>query len=86
MVFEGVHVGPYHGREAIAAAYATRPPDDEVRPITPPRAEGDTLVAEYAWSTDGKRAGQMRLTPQGSLIRSLVVTFDQTLSEDRDIR
>jgi steroid delta-isomerase len=76
MVFEGVPAGPYLGRDAIAAAYAGRPPDDEVRLLTSPQAEGDTLVADYAWSADGKRAGRMRLTPRGSLIRRLVVTFE----------
>jgi steroid Delta-isomerase len=75
MVFEGVPVGPYLGRDAIAAAYAARPPDDEVRLVTLPRLEGETLVADYAWAADGKRAGRMLLTASGSLIQRLVVTF-----------
>jgi steroid Delta-isomerase len=76
MHFEGVPVGPYLGREAIAAAYAERPPDDEVRLLSPPRHDGDTLVADYAWAADGQRAGRMLLTVSGGLIQRLVVTFD----------
>ncbi len=30
LVFEGAPVGPFTGRGAIAAAYAVRPPDDEI--------------------------------------------------------
>ncbi len=30
LVFEGVPAGPFHGKEAIAAAYTSNPPDDEV--------------------------------------------------------
>jgi SnoaL-like domain len=30
LAFEGIPVGPFHGREAIAAAYRAQPPDDEI--------------------------------------------------------
>ena len=30
LAFEGVPVGPFRGKEAIARAYAEQPPDDEV--------------------------------------------------------
>jgi hypothetical protein len=33
LTFEGIPVGPFHGKVAIAAAYATQPPDDEVIPL-----------------------------------------------------
>ena len=49
MRFEGVPVGPFAGREAIAAAYAHQPPDDEVVLLTEPRLEGDTEESDYAW-------------------------------------
>jgi hypothetical protein len=76
MIFEGVLVGPFVGLEAIAAAYASQPPDDEVRLLASPRLEANTLVAEYAWRANGTRAGRMRLTPRGILIQRLVVTFE----------
>lgn len=76
LVFRGVPVGPFRGRDAIGAAYRERPPDDEIR-ISKPRREGDELVMDYAWkATPGVRAGEMRFTvaPDG-LISRLVVTF-----------
>jgi hypothetical protein len=30
LVFEGIPVGPFRGREAIGAAYRSQPPDDEL--------------------------------------------------------
>jgi steroid delta-isomerase len=76
MAFEGVPVGPFVGRDAIAQAYRERPPDDELD-VLDVRRNGDTFVAAYAWRRDpAKRAGELRLTADGSLITRLVVTFD----------
>jgi len=76
MVFEGVPVGPFVGRDAIAAAYERQPPDDEVRLLGTPRTEGGTSAADYAWSVNGVRAGRMLLTERDGLIARLVVTFE----------
>jgi hypothetical protein len=40
----GVSVGPFRGREAIADAYRSRPPDDEIRLLTPPRVENGAIT------------------------------------------
>ena len=75
LVFVGVPVGPFRGREAIAAAYRERPPDDEVR-IKHPRREEEELVVDYAWAGDpATRVGAMRFTLRDGLIARLVVTF-----------
>ena len=76
LVFEGVPVGPFVGREAIADAYRMQPPDDEVRLLGPVREEGGDLVADYAWTLDGTRAGRMLVTPCDGMIARLVVTFE----------
>ena len=76
LVFEGVPVGPFAGRDAIEEAYRTRPPDDEVRLLGPARVEGDALVSDYAWAREGTRAGRMILTPRDGAIARLVVTFE----------
>ena len=76
MVFEGVPVGPFLGRDAIADAYATRPPSDEVRLLGEPLVEGETAESPYAFATDGRRAGRMIVTVNGGLISRLVVTFE----------
>ena len=75
MAFEGVPAGPFRGREAIGAAYAAQPPDDEVVLLAEPEERGGDAVAPYAWSRDGVRAGEMRLTARDRRIVRLVVTF-----------
>ena len=74
--FEGVPVGPFIGRDAIAAAYARQPPDDEVVLLGEPRVEGETEEADYAWESEGTRAGRMILTSREGQIFRLVVTFE----------
>jgi steroid Delta-isomerase len=74
--FEGVQVGPFRGRDEIRAAYESRPPDDEVE-VRNVREEGDRTVADYGWLADGGvRAGELRVTWDGDLIRELVITFE----------
>jgi steroid Delta-isomerase len=74
--FEGVPVGPFQGLDSIRAAYRAQPPDDEID-VAGPFQTGDTVVAAYSWRRDGgRRAGEMRLTIDGSRITRLVVTFD----------
>lgn len=77
LAFEGVPVGPFSGREEIAAAYRERPPDDEVVIFS---AEEDhrVAVARYGWSREpAKQAGRMLVTPRDSKIQKLVVTFEE---------
>jgi len=76
MSFEGVPVGPFAGREAIADAYAARPPDDEVVLLGEPQVEGDVEEADYAWKSEGTHAGRMILTSRDGQITRLVVTFE----------
>ncbi len=76
LVFEGVPVGPFHGRDAISAGYRDRPPDDEIEMLEAAEA-GDEVLARYAWLRDeGRAAGDLRLTRAGDRIARLVVTFD----------
>lgn len=65
MAFEGVPAGPFLGRDAIGAAYAAQPPTDEVVLLGPVGEEEGVTVADYAWDTDGLRAGRMRLRARG---------------------
>jgi steroid Delta-isomerase len=74
--FVGVPVGPFRGREAIAAAYREQPPDDEIEVLDAWQREG-VIVARYAWRREaGRPAGEMWLTRQADRIAGLVVTFD----------
>jgi RimJ/RimL family protein N-acetyltransferase len=73
--FEGVRVGPFVGRAAIAAAYRAQPPDDEIEILRAEERDG-VLVARYAWKREaGREAGELLLTPRDGQIARLVVTF-----------
>jgi hypothetical protein len=74
--FAGVPVGPFHGRDAIAAAYAAQPPTDTMA-VLDVRVEDDgTIVEPFSWASDGgARSGEMRLVVEAERIRGLVVAF-----------
>ncbi|HWJ32634.1 MAG TPA: EamA family transporter [Gaiellaceae bacterium] len=77
MEFRGVPVGPFVGRDAIAAAYRDQPPDDELRVLEQRRVDG-VIHARYAWLAEPDvAAGEMFLTPADGRIAKLVVTFDR---------
>jgi len=73
LTFDGVPVGPFQGREAIAAAYRGQPPDDEIDVLEAWERE-DLITALYGWRRDGEAAGEMWLTREGDRIAKLVVT------------
>ncbi|HSC72771.1 MAG TPA: EamA family transporter, partial [Gaiellaceae bacterium] len=80
MEFRGVPVGPFVGRDAIAAAYREQPPDDELRLLEQRRVDG-RIEARYAWRAEPQvAAGELILTPDDGGIRKLVVTFDRGVS------
>lgn len=82
MEFRGVPVGPFVGREAIAAAYREQPPDDELRVLEQRQSDG-RIEARYAWLAEPEvAAGEMFLTPEDGAIRKLVVTFDRGVTWD----
>ena len=68
--FIGIPVGPVVGREAIAAAYAAQPPDDEIVLL-----DGGPV---YAWARDpAVRAGELRLVERDSRIRKITVVYER---------
>jgi steroid delta-isomerase len=73
MTFVGPPVGPYQGRDAIAAAYAANPPTDTMD-IVAVHHDGDTEVIAFRWTHGG--TGSMRIRRQDNLISALTVVFD----------
>jgi steroid delta-isomerase len=70
LVFEGIPIGPFIGRRAIAAAYDAQPPDDEIELL-----DDD---GSYAWARDPDiPAGRMLLTERDGQIARLVVDYDR---------
>jgi hypothetical protein len=67
--FVGIPVGPFHGRQAIAAAYAAQPPDDEIVLL-----DGDA----YAWAREpATRAGEIRLEERDGAIARICVRYER---------
>ena len=76
MLFEGIPVGPFLGRDAIAEAYVQQPPSDEIRLLGVPLVEADSVESAYAWAREGRRAGRLIAIVDDGLISRLVVTFE----------
>ena len=75
LVFENIPVGPFTGRDAIAAAYASQTPDDEIV-LLESREEDGLLVASYAWASESQdHAGDMVITPNADRIARLMVVY-----------
>jgi cysteine desulfurase/selenocysteine lyase len=75
LVFEGIPVGPFDGREAIAAAYREQSPDDEIDVVSVDEPDAGTVVGRYAWRRDGA-TGTMTLRHSGGEITGLTVAFN----------
>jgi steroid Delta-isomerase len=76
LIFEGVPVGPFRGREAIAAAYRMQPPDDEIELLEVAQDDAGPVVASYAWRRrPGVPAGVLVLLPREGRIARLVIHY-----------
>ncbi|HEX6682733.1 MAG TPA: nuclear transport factor 2 family protein [Candidatus Limnocylindrales bacterium] len=73
MSFDGVPVGPYKGREAIAEAYATRPPTDTMTVWSIEEAGPDTADVRFDWDAGG--GGSMRVKWREGLVAALTIAF-----------
>jgi hypothetical protein len=73
--FINAPVGPFHGREAIAVAYASQPPDDTmaIRSVHPLGA--DTARVRFAWDRGG--SGTMTACWRDGQVAELVIEFDR---------
>jgi len=72
MRFVGVPAGPFAGRDAIAAGYASQPPSDTLT-ISRAVTSGNVDELWFAWDHGG--TGTMTLSWSGDLIAELTVTF-----------
>jgi steroid Delta-isomerase len=73
MRFVGVPVGPFTGREVIAAGYASQPPSDTLT-VSRCVSSGDVDELWFAWDSSG--TGTMILRWSGDLIAELTVSFN----------
>src|ERR1700722_472324 len=72
MRFVGVPAGPFTGREAIAAGYASQPPSDTLT-VSRVVSCGDVDELWFAWDKGG--TGIMTLRWSAHLVAELTVTF-----------
>jgi steroid Delta-isomerase len=76
LVFEGIPVGPFRGRAAIAAAYELQPPDDEIELLQVDQDSEGRVVASYAWrKRPGVPAGALVLLARGQRIARLEIHY-----------
>jgi len=66
--FTGIPVGPFHGRDAVAEAYRTMPPDDEIVLL-----DGGP---RYAWAkAPDVPAGELHLDERDGKVARLLVVY-----------
>jgi hypothetical protein len=83
MWFEGIPVGPFHGRDAIAAAYRAQPPDGRIELLDASEPTPREVVADYAWvDQPATPNGQLRLTHHGGRITRLVIRYGPPTATD----
>src|SRR6476469_1736606 len=75
LTFRGLVIGPFHGRDAIAAAYREMPPDDEIDVLSVDEPDDATVVARYAWKAS-RATGTMTMSHNGEAISGLTLAFD----------
>jgi steroid Delta-isomerase len=76
LVFEGIPVGPFAGRAAIAEAYRTNPPDDEIDLLVVEDDPAGGAAAVYAWSRrPGVPAGALHLDCRDGRIARILVRY-----------
>jgi hypothetical protein len=75
MDFHGPPVGPLTGRDQIAAAYQSSPPDDTLELTAAPEVAGDEETVPFRWQRGGT-TGVLRAQTDGTRLTRLVVAFD----------
>jgi steroid Delta-isomerase len=79
--FTGIRAGPFDGRAAIAAAYATAPPRQimRLREVIP--AGPGTVRVQYTWASGA--SGEMLITWREGQVTAVVITMHKGRA-DRD--
>jgi len=71
--FVGIPLGPFRGRAAIAEAYRTQPPDDEIVVL---EDRGDSAVDAWARNPE-RRAGELHLQERDGAIVRLRILYER---------
>lgn len=74
MTFDGVPVGPFKGREKIAAAYAAQPPTDTMTIWSIEEVAPETALARFDWDNGG--SGSMQVRWRDGEVADLTISFE----------
>ncbi len=74
MTFDGVPVGPFKGRDKIAAAYAGQPPTDTMSVWSVEEVDAETALARFDWDNGG--SGSMQVRWRDGEVDNLTISFD----------
>ena len=74
MAFTNMPVGPFHGRDQIAVAYAEQPPTDTMTLEAVETLDQDTARAHFMWDASGDD-GLMLLRWRDGMVSAIEVTF-----------
>jgi SnoaL-like protein len=73
--FIGLPLGPFHGRQAIARAYAERPPSSTLR-VVESSLDGDVGRARFVWTDAPDTGGHFVIRLSEGRLEALEVTLD----------
>jgi hypothetical protein len=73
--FTGLPLGPFHGRDAIAKAYAEHPPSSEMRVLSS-TVDGDAIRARFIWVGAPTTGGEFVIRLRDDRLTSLDVALD----------
>lgn len=73
--FTGLPLGPFHGRQAIARAYAEHPPSSTMR-VVESGMEGDVGRARFVWTDAPHTGGTFVIRLREGKLTSLDVALD----------
>lgn len=73
--FAGLPIGPFHGRDQIAVAYAEHPPSSPMR-VLDSHVDGERIVARFVWVDAPETGGTFTMTMDGDKLAALDVALD----------
>ncbi len=74
MAFTNLPIGPFHGREQIAVAYAEQPPTETMTLEAVETLDPNTARAHFQWDDSGED-GAMLVQWRGGQVAAVEVTF-----------
>ena len=75
VTFEGLPIGPLHGRYAVAKVYAEHPPSSPMR-VVESSIDGNLATGRFVWADAPETGGVFVLTLRTDRLAAMRVTLD----------